>query len=864
MSTALNIMTDDEVRRCRPDQDEAGFGALSTERGPLPLKAMEISARIDGLVAHTVLTQSFVNTIGQPLEATYIFPLPDRAAVTGFRMEVAGRIVDGVIKERGEARRTYEQAIQSGHRAAITEEERPGVFTLRAGNIMPGETAKIRLTLTGPLPYDEGEVTYRFPLVVAPRYIPGAALGGENVGDGVADDTDQVPDASRITPPVLLPGYPNPVRLGLEVELAPGNLPLGQLRSSLHAITEGRSEDGRIRLRIQPGERLNRDFILRYGVGENAVRTSLEIHPDASGEGGTFLLSLIPPVNLSRSTKARDVVFILDRSGSMEGWKMVAARRAVARMVDTLTEKDRFQVYAFDDRIETPDALRGDAPSAFGLVPASDRNRFRAVEFLAKLDARGGTEMREPLERAAAELAGGYEDRERVIFLVTDGQVGNEDHILRSLVAKLKNVRIFTLGVDRAVNEGFLKRLATAGGGLTELVESEDRLDEVMGKIHRRIGLPVLSETTLIPQGLLVEQDTVVPRRLPDLFAGAPLFVMGRYRGASAGAVSVAGRDAAGRSWSEKVEARTSPNAAIPSLWARGQVRELEDRFVMRDGNVKALEKQIVETSLRYGVLCRFTAFVAVDEAEKVNPGGRQHQMVQPVEAPEGWEMLRSRSPVPMAASRGMPLPSPAAAPAPLRAKASAPPPAAYEAAFGAPEELEYADEDGAMYDAMATGDLAAPAAPPPPPAGLAKRMKKALGGMIGGGRGQSAPAKREEAESARKGAPAADTLEAYRRRAAELAARLEEALASAQTPDDRQVALGMLSVQLRTLLEDLRSVGAPRAALQPLEALLGQLEQVVSASAPGAAELDAAQEAAKTALEAFGSGGGGRREFWK
>src|SRR5205807_4544758 len=185
---------------------ESGFGALATPRGCLPLKSLDVQARLDGLVARVALRQTFVNCCAEPLEATYVFPLPDRAAVTRFRLEVAGRVIEGELKERGAARKEYDQAIKAGHRAAITEEERPGVFTMRVGNLPPGEEATVRLSLTGPLPYGDGEATFFFPLVVAPRYIPGTPLPGPSVGGGVAPDTDAVPDASRITPPVLLPG----------------------------------------------------------------------------------------------------------------------------------------------------------------------------------------------------------------------------------------------------------------------------------------------------------------------------------------------------------------------------------------------------------------------------------------------------------------------------------------------------------------------------------------------------------------------------------------------------------------------------------------------------------------------------------
>jgi Ca-activated chloride channel family protein len=644
MTKTLPILTEAEVRQAVIPDDEAGFGSLATTRGHLPLKEMAVHARIDGLLAEVSLSQTFVNTLDEPLEATYIFPLPDRAAVTRFRMEVAGRVIEGVLKERGEARLVYDQAIQAGHRAAITEEERPGVFTMRVGNIMPGEEARVHLSLVGPLPYSDGEVTFRFPLVVAPRYIPGTPLPGPNVGDGVEHDTDAVPDASRITPPVLLPGYPNPVRLTLEVDVAASGLPLGQFRSSLHAVLE-ENRQGRRHIRLQPGERLDRDFILRFQLGADSVQTSLSLRPDAEGDEGTFLLTLVPPANLAHGQRPRDVVFVLDRSGSMGGWKMVAARRAMARMVDTLTERDRFAVYAFDNSIETPPEFGGQ-----GLVPASNRNRYRAVEFLARTDARGGTEMAQPLDRAVKELAGGDRERDRILVLVTDGQVGNEDQILRNLGQRVKEIRIFTLGIDRAVNAAFLQRLATLGGGACELVESEDRLDEVMDQVHRRIGTAVLTGLRLEPAGLRYEPDTVVPGHTPDLFAGAPLCVTGRYRGKAEGALALQARDAAGAAWSETVRGTGSTNPALAAVWARGHIRELEDRYAIGQHN---LERRIVDTSLKFGVLCRFTAFVAVDQSEVANKGKPVHKVVQPVEMPAGWEppgLVVQRSRVPQQA----------------------------------------------------------------------------------------------------------------------------------------------------------------------------------------------------------------------
>ncbi|SEG84626.1 Ca-activated chloride channel family protein [Nonomuraea solani] len=592
-----------EPARCLPVPD-AGFGALLTERGNLPLESVNVAASISGLIAGVEVTQGFRNPFDVTLEATYVFPLPERAAVTGFRMEADDRVVDGVLKERGQARADYDQALREGRRAAIAEEDRPDVFTIRVGNILPGESVSVRLTMSQPLPYEDGAATFRFPLVVAPRYIPGTPIDGPPAGDGTAPDTDAVPDASRISPPVLLPGFPNPVRLSLTASVDAAGLELRELASSLHVV----EEQGHT-VRLQPGERLDRDFILRLSFDAS---TSLQF----DGQG-TFALTVVPPP-LQATRAPRDLVLLLDRSGSMSGWKMVCARRAAARIVDTLTPQDRFAVLAFDSVVE----------QAFeGMAEASDRNRYRAVEHLARVDARGGTELLEPLRQAIA-LLGGRSERERVVVLVTDGQVGNEDQILEQAGGALSAMRVHTVGIDRAVNAGFLGRLAGLGAGRCELVESEDRLDAAMEHIHRRIGAPLVTDVSL--KGLDVEAGTVT--HLGSIFPGVPLRVYGRYREGSS--LTVRGM-AAGGPWEEQVAGVTVDNPAIRAVWARAHLRELEDRYAMGEHD---LEQQIVRASLEHGVLCRFTAYVAID-TRQVADGVPEHHVIQPVEPPSGWEM---------------------------------------------------------------------------------------------------------------------------------------------------------------------------------------------------------------------------------
>jgi Ca-activated chloride channel homolog len=816
-ATPMILMSDEEVAGYGRNL-EAGLGALRTERGMLPLVALDVDARVAGIVATIDVAQRFVNTTGVAIEATYIFPLPDRAAVHRFQMEVAGRVIDGVIDERGAARERYDEAIAAGHRAAITEEERPGVFTLRVGNLMPGDAATVRLTLVGPLPVDDGEVTFRFPLVVAPRYIPGAALGGDQAGLGHALDTDLVPDASRISPPVLLPGYPNPVRLGLRVALEDGVM--RDVASSLHAVTVAR-RDAQV-VEVQPGERLDRDFILRWRIDGDQLQSSLVAADDPGGAGGTFALTLVPPSTTAVAARPRDVVFVIDRSGSMGGWKMVAARRAAARMIDTLTSRDRFCAIAFDNQVE-PLVARN-------LLDATDRHRFRAVEALARVDARGGTELAQPLRFALGLLAGGTADRERVIVLVTDGQVGNEDHILREIAPGLRNIKMFTLGIDQAVNAAFLRRLAAAGGGLCELVESEDRLDAVMTKVHRRIGTPIATELALRATGLEIDRGSLAPAKLPDVYAGAPVVVLGRYRGAApaSAAIEIEGTSM-GDAFRATVALSSTPRAStwLAASWARAHIRDLEDRYA--SGARDELEQQIVRVSKQFSVLSRFTAFLAVDRSQVVNKGGVLHQAVQPVESPAGWG--GGGAP---AGNMGRALFGAASISTGVRARASSAGPASY-AARPSPQ----------------SSFAAAPPPPPPgsvapspgqPPAAVdlfAAELAQASGASpptSGGYRRELVSREPIAPRDAEEGGAAAPSTDAYLARLSALASEL--AVLAGRGGDAG--AMRLVRQRLVQWVEDVRSVGGNGELASAVEQLIARLTAALSAASSLAAEAQA------------------------
>jgi len=613
-------------------EGDAGFGALSTSRGPLPLKALEVKAHILGLVTRVEVAQTFVNTHQEPLEAVYIFPLPPRAAVSGFTMRVGGRLVVGTLHERQAAREKYAEATRKGQRASLAEEDRPDVFTLSVGNLMPGDVAEVTFELAGLLTLEGDEAEWRFPLVVAPRYIPGAALDVEQAGLGTSRDTDQVPDASRLNPPVLLPGYPNPVRLGISVDWDSAGLPMDSIRSSLHAVTETLVE-GRTRIVLAQAERVNRDFILRCRLRPEQIQASAVLVRDEAGPAhadggiGTVMVTLLPPAP-EASRRGRDVVFLLDRSGSMEGWKIVAARRAVARLVDTLGPDDRFEVVTFSTGL---DFLGGKS----GLMrPASDRHRFQAVEFLTRTSADGGTETAPAIQRAMALLQPGSPTRDAIVFLVTDGQVGNEDGLLRMVGKGAGACRFQILGIDEAINDGLLKRLADATGGWFLAAESEDRLDAVLLEAGQKFGGPVVTDIRLHGPGLQWVKEPLVSSGGLDLYPGTPLVLLGRCKAAS-GSLSVTGAGAQGV-FERALPLAAGEEPALRKVWARWRVRDLEDRLV-REPREDKVRKQLVEISLAHGVLCRFTAFLAVDDAAVVNPEGLLETIVQPVEMPQGW-----------------------------------------------------------------------------------------------------------------------------------------------------------------------------------------------------------------------------------
>ncbi|MBV8880279.1 MAG: VWA domain-containing protein, partial [Planctomycetaceae bacterium] len=543
----------------------------------------------------------------------------------------------------------------------------------QVGNLPPGEEVSVRIVTSERLPFfEDGTTELRLPLVVAPRYIPGTPVDRNPAGDGVEWDTDQVPDASRLTPPRLAPGFDPKVALRIEVELADDG-DLADLACSQHAI---RMSGGKIALAKQD-ELLDRDFILRWKLSGEKVRTTLLTTRDGYG-----MLSILPPKRDGFLGLARDVVFLLDRSGSMGGIKMTSAARACSLLLSTLGPRDRFAIAAFDDQAEW---------MAEGKFTAADEAGLASGEkFLRTIDARGGTEL-DPAMKETLSLIDrrkNAEGRVPVVVLLTDGQVGNESAVFSRLQKEGGDARVFTVGIDTAVNAAFLQRVASLGGGTCTCVVPGEALEDALRGIGREIGAPLVVDVKI--EGA----EDLAPARVPDLFVGRAATVFFRLKKGKG--VTVTGTYSDGKAFKETVKPRSIELPAIDHLWARARVTDLEDRFRLETGEQDKIRKEIIRLAIEHTLLTRFTSFVVVDESEIVNKGGEGQKIVQPVQMPAEWDMEAAKE-MGIASSAGR----------------------------GAPGNARM-------------GGAPAPCAPPPPPAKCMSapkpsKMKKSLLGGLGG-----------------------------------------------------------------------------------------------------------------------------------
>jgi Ca-activated chloride channel family protein len=627
------------------------------QTGVCPLKHTRVEAEISGFVSRVHVRQTFHNPLDRKIEAIYVFPLPSEAAVDGLTMTVGGRRIVGQIKPRAEARAAYEAARAAGQVASLLDQERPNIFTQALANIEPGAQVDIELTYVETLRYDDGVFEFVFPMVVGPRYMPGEPTGRR--GPGWAPDTTVVPDASRISPPVAPPGRRAGHDISVAVRIDAGQ-PLVELYSVLHDVDVAQDGAGKAVVTLKnQAEIPNKDFILRYRTATDVISDAVLTHTDARG---TFFTLVLQPPHSIRPEQAvpKELIFVIDRSGSMSGFPIEKAKETMRLAIERLNPQDTFNLLSFS----------GGSGRCFARpVPNTPENRASALKYLADLYGSGGTEMMP----AIREALGGTHDpkRLRVVAFMTDGYVGHDLEIIDAVRQHGGTTRVFAFGIGNAVNRFLLDGMAHAGRGAVEYVTLQSQADEAVGRFQKRLHAPVLTDIR-IDWGNSSGAE-VYPKHLPDLFSQQPIMIHGRQPGPLDTTLVLRGRTVSGP-FTRQIRLRSPAEPAqypsLASLWARAKVKDLlqQDYAALQRGAFpEARQRDITELGVAFQLVTQFTSFVAVEEMT-VTVGGEPVTIAVPVELPAGVSYegvfgqqlafaasgsrpLRALSPAPMAST---------------------------------------------------------------------------------------------------------------------------------------------------------------------------------------------------------------------
>ncbi len=593
-----------------------------------PLLHTDAVIRVSGMTARASVKQTFRNPSADWFEGIYVFPLPENAAVDHLRMRIGARVVEGVIKEREAAKKAYEQAKRSGQRAALLEQERPNIFTSSVANIGPNEEIVVEIEYQQTLHYEMaptgGEYRLRFPMVVAPRYIPGTVEVSGAEGSGWSANTASVPDAARITPAVLRPFEEGARanRVSLRVELDAG-VPLASVTSPYHAVRVEQPDPHKRVVELAEGATpANKDFELVWAPAAGSAPQAAWF-AERKGNRSYGLLMVMPPA-LSGAEKAlpREVIFVIDTSGSMHGTSIAQAKAALDLAVSRLGDEDRFNIVEFNS----------DARKLFAdAVPAAAAYRDAARRFVRRLEANGGTEMAQALDLA---LDGGDDARRvRQVVFLTDGAVGNEDELFRLVERKLGDSRLFTVGIGSAPNSHFMTRAAQVGRGTFTYIGRVEEVKEKMDALFAKLESPVLKGLQVSwPEGSKAE---VWPQRLPDLYAGEPVVLTAALENAE-GAVRLTGMRGATPWEASVLLARPTQSSGVGVLWARDKIGALT--ATLHEGAEKdEVRAAVVALALEHHLVTRYTSLVAIDPTPVRPAAAALNAGAVPSNLPAGW-----------------------------------------------------------------------------------------------------------------------------------------------------------------------------------------------------------------------------------
>ncbi|MEZ6038111.1 MAG: VIT domain-containing protein [Planctomycetota bacterium] len=603
----------DRIAALRAKVDGKEFGQ------PLPLQHTDVRGKVALNVSSVTVTQTYTNPYAEKIEAVYVFPLPQDAAVSDFVMVIGERRIRGVVREREEAQRIYQQAKAQGYRASLMSQERPNVFTQSVANIEPQSRIDVETTYFQSLPWRDGAFEMVVPTVVGPRFHPPGSEGGVGaVAVGAEGTSGQPVEVAYRTPEAAAEGP----AIDIAVELT-GGMPLGAVECPSHTVTIRRDDERSATVALQQGVEVpNRDFVLRFAPKDPGAGGAVSVYRDADSGEGWFSMLIQPPLEqLGQKPQPREMVFVVDCSGSMSGEPLAACKRAMRRCLGRLGEGDTFSVLRFSD---TASAL---APRP---LPATPENVRRGLAYVDALDSSGGTMMeRGILAALQPPLEAG---RRRIVTFMTDGFIGNERDILRAVHQHVGDARIFSFGVGSSTNRYLLERMADLGRGVAAFVDIGESGERQVDELFTRLERPALADLHIDWGDASVH--CVEPQRLPDLFVGRPLLVHGRVRGALPRSVTVHGTVGATPQQFALPIAAADEHPAIQKLWARARIRSLADAMAYV-ATPEELRDEIRELALAHGLTSEFTSFLAVDSSE-VTAGAHGTTVTVPAPMPRG------------------------------------------------------------------------------------------------------------------------------------------------------------------------------------------------------------------------------------
>ncbi len=595
----------------------------------IALRHIAIRGKMNGLLGRFVVQHSFHNLGRKPLEVIYTFPLSSQAILEKFMVKLGDKMLTSKILKAREAEKTYEEAVLKGDTAVRLERHRSNIYTLHIGNLGPGEELAVQMHLLEPLEVSGGRIKLIFPTVVGPRYIPGTP-NGERTGFGWAEPTDRVPDADWITPPISFEGVPYRVSMELEIE---DPHYIKAVESPSHPIRVTCNEDT-LKVELAVNDRANRDIVLTFYVDENAIADRAFAADLGDRKVVCFWVSPGQFKGVTNTSKPLDVQFLIDRSGSMCGEKIEESKKALRLCLRKLRDGDRFNLIAFNHEVQI---------FSPGWVSFNRENLREVDKWIDSLEADGGTELYDALRKAFQ--VEGTDGRERVLVLITDGEVGNEEEIAELFERYGKNLKVLLFGVDTTVNEDLFDRILQTVPGWVEFIYPGEPIDEIVSLQFQRLFAPVLEDMEFdsgrIKPRWAFPQAPLILRR-----DGLTRFIL-EFEGDLDRELGYRLKFNGGKEIKQVCNIRMledEETKVLLKLWARERIRELERR--LRSSKVygdsrecKSIEREITDLALKYQLESEFTQWVAVLERKEKITEMPQIQVI-PVEFPWGWKLM--------------------------------------------------------------------------------------------------------------------------------------------------------------------------------------------------------------------------------